>query len=330
MDFQERFNEVLQKNIPTHVSLAQEISEILNISIDSAYRRLRNQTEYSISEAMKLSFHFDIPLEALNLELGSVATFRINHMDKGIESYRTYLENILYSVERLAKFNDANLVFAAEDIPLYYHFSKPTLMRFKIIYWLKSILNVKYFQYQTFENIEIDEDIFETAHKIFGHFEKINSTQIWTTETIVSTLKQVKFYWDAGFFDDKGSALAVLQELVEVIEGIKRSTGTGYKFSNGSMTNVKQVFYLSDVMIGNNSILATAEEYSASYLSYSTFNFMQTTNTHFNDQNEYWLKTLMSKSTLLSGVAEKQRNQFFKSIIKQIKELNTYIVEIEI
>ena len=153
MDFQKKFNEVLLKNIPSNISLAQEISEILGISLDSAYRRLRNQTEYSISEAMKVSFHFDIPLEALNLELGSVATFKINHMDREIESYRNYLSNILINIKRLVKFDDAQLFFAAEDIPLYYHFSQPNLMRFKIVYWLKSLLNVKDFQYKSFENI---------------------------------------------------------------------------------------------------------------------------------------------------------------------------------
>lgn len=169
---------------------------MLVVSLDSAYRRLRNETEYSISEAMKITSHFDIPLEAFNLEQGSAATFKINHMDKGLHSYRSYLNSMLQNIERLSQFEDAQFFFAAEDIPVYYHFCKPTLMRFKIIYWLKSNLNVKEFQYKTFESIEIEQDIIETAENIYKHFEKVNSTEIWTTETIVSTLLQIRFYWD--------------------------------------------------------------------------------------------------------------------------------------
>lgn len=330
MNYQEKFNEVILKNIPSSISLAQEISDLLGISLDSAYRRLRNQTEYSISEAMKISFHFDIPLEALNVELGSVATFKINHMNEDLESYKKYLESMWNNLERLSKFENAKIIFAAEDIPVFYHFSQPNLMRFKIIYWLKSLLNIKEFQYKSFENIILDEDITSLAKKIFNKFETINSTEIWTSETISSTLKQIKFYWDAGFFDDIQSALLVLEELELVILGIKKDSETGYKFSNGNMTSTKQEFYLSDVMIGNNSILAQAEEFSTSFISYSTFNYMQTTNVHFNEQNQQWLNTILSKSTLLSGVAEKYRNQFFISILKQIKKLTTYIKETEL
>ena len=195
MKYQEKFNDVIQKNVPSHVSLAQEISEILNVSLDSAYRRLRNQTEYSFSEAMKVTFHFDIPLEAFNLEQGTAATFKINHMNKEVDSYRDYINSMLHNIKRLATFKDAQFFFAAEDIPVYYHFCKPTLTRFKIIYWLKSNLNVKDFQYKTFENIEIPQDIIETAEKIYTQFEKVNSTEIWTSETIQSTLLQVKFYY---------------------------------------------------------------------------------------------------------------------------------------
>lgn len=330
MNFQEKFNEVLLKNVPSHVSLAQEISEILELSLDSAYRRLRNQTEYSISEAMKVSFHFDIPLEALNLELGSVATFKINHMNQGVESYKSYLDNMLKSMERLTKFESAKITFAAEDIPVFYHFGQDKLMHFKIIYWLKSLLNVPEYQYTAFENIKIEDEILATAKKIYQKFENINSTEIWTTETITSTLKQIKFYWDAGFFESKTSVLIILEELENVIQVIKKNSETGYKFKNGSMTSFKQELYLSDVMIGNNSILAKAEDFSTSFLSYSTFNFMSTTNVHFNDQNEQWLNTIMSKSTLLSGVAEKQRNQFFISLLKQIKSLAQYVNDTEL
>jgi hypothetical protein len=53
---------------------------------------------------------------------------------------------------------------------------------------------------------------------------------------------------------------------------------------------------------------------------------MQTTNANFNQQNEQWLNNILAKSTLVSGVSEKQRNQFFKSIYKQIDELKQHIL----
>ena len=269
--------------------------------------------------------HFDIPLESFNEALGTVATVKVNHLDNTVESYSSYLENMLTNLQHISKHEDSHIYFAAEDIPVFYHFSQPLLSKFKIVYWLKSLLNVSAFQFSSFEKIEIPPEIFEKSTQVFNYYNKINSTEIWTTETVLSTLKQVKYYWDAGFFDNKESALQILDELGSTINLIKRNTETGYKFQKGSMSGVGHTFYLSDVMVGNNSILVTTKDQAYSFISYSTFNFMRTTNTQFNKQNEFWLQNLISKSTLLSTVAEKQRNQFFKLIKKQILELGTHI-----
>jgi len=325
INFQEKLNGILEKNLPVNLSLAKEISEILEISLDSAYRRLRNQTEYTLNEVALICHHFDIPLESLNNELQSVVTFKINHFDNQIESYQKYLENMLLNLEKISLFNDVQIFFAAEDIPVFYHFSQNNLLQFKIIYWLKSLLNIQDFQYKNYEEIELPETIKIIAKKIYEKFESIASTEIWTSETVLSTLKQIRFYFDAGFFTNSTAAFLILDDLELVLKNIHKSTDIGFKFSKGNMTNVKLKFYLSDVMIGNNSILVKAEGFSTSFISYNTFNFMQTTNVNFNLQNEQWLNNILSKSTLLSTVAEKQRNQFFKSVNKQISELRNYI-----
>jgi hypothetical protein len=80
-------------------------------------------------------------------------------------------------------------------------------------------------------------------------------------------------------------------------------------------------------MIGTNSILAKTDGIAVSYISYSTFNFMSTNNIGFNAQNEQWMNNLMARSTLVSGVSEKQRNQFFKGVYKQIAELKQYFID---
>jgi hypothetical protein len=166
-----------------------------------------------------------------------------------------------------------------------------------------------------------------TAQGIFDHFNQLNSTEIWTEETIVSTIKQIKFYWDAGFFTTKETVFAILGDLQVLMESIKLSCDAGYKFSKGNMTKATQTFYSSDLMIGNNAILAKSENFIVSFISYSTFNFMQTTNQDFNAQNEMWMNNIISKSTLISKVAVKQRNQFFRNAFQQLKKLHQYIVD---
>jgi hypothetical protein len=46
---------------------------------------------------------------------------------------------------------------------------------------------------------------------------------------------------------------------------------------------------------------------------------MSTTNADFVHENEHWLQNLVRKSTLISGVGEKQRNQFFRLLRDKIE-----------
>ncbi len=53
---------------------------------------------------------------------------------------------------------------------------------------------------------------------------------------------------------------------------------------------------------------------------------MRTFNRFFNEQTENWMNNLVRKSTLISAVAERQRNQFFKGIFRKLQLLEEYIV----
>jgi hypothetical protein len=58
-----------------------------------------------------------------------------------------------------------------------------------------------------------------------------------------------------------------------------------------------------------------------SYISFNTLNSLTTSNPEFCGEIEHWLKNLEKKSTLISGVAEKQRYRFFNKMYKHVDDL---------
>ena len=328
LTYQERFIHILKSHIPGNISLANEISSLLGLSMDSTYRRLRGETDLTLNEVVKLCHHFDIPLEALNNEMPSVVTFKFNNRLEDEASFLQYLKNIQTDLERINRFEDKRLFFASEDIPVFHQFSQPALMAFKMFYWLKSILNIPSLQSQLFRPDLIKDNLLQTGASIYKTYLQIPSVEVWTEETMLSTIRQIRFYWDAGFFQSAAEALEVTRELQLMVQQIQKQIEVGKKISlSGSVTNVDYVFYLSDLMIGTNNILVKAENKMSSYISYNSFNIMGTGNRFFNEQNERWMNNLISKATLLSGVAEKLRNQFFKGLYKKIEQLNSHIAE---
>jgi hypothetical protein len=54
---QNNFIELLKRSAPMHISLAEELSELLQISLDSVYRRLRCETDITLTETFAICKH---------------------------------------------------------------------------------------------------------------------------------------------------------------------------------------------------------------------------------------------------------------------------------
>ncbi|MFM7764505.1 MAG: hypothetical protein ACKO6I_02495 [Sphingomonadales bacterium] len=327
MNYQSSFIRIIKNTVPSNLHLAEEVSSALGISADSAYRRLRCETDFTLNETVKLCKHFSIPLEALNVEMENVVSFRINNILGNENSFQHYLQSLDRDLAWLAKFDDSMLYYAAEDLPVFYHFFFPRLARFKMTYWTKSILNVPAYQGIKAEDAALPGNWSDVLTDITRRYQSIPTTEIWNEDTIKSTLQQLRFYWEAGFFKENETLFDILEDLEGVIEMASRQAETGKKFNpaKGTFTNTPFSLYISDLMIGNNHVYMSSGERTSSYIGYGSFNYLRTSNAVFNRQISGWLENLIAKSTLVSKVAEKQRNQFFKQAHKRVVELREAI-----
>ncbi len=324
---QSQFIETLRKSIPSNVNLADEIAQVLNISSDSSYRRLRCETEFSLTETLVLCNYFDVPIESLKEYDSEAVTFRTNNLSNELNSFTHYLETLYKDLSWLAQFSQSEICYAAEDLPVFYSLLIPELARFKMCYWSKSILNIPEMQRLKIEDVKLPSDWNIKASKIAEVFLNLKSIEIWNTDTLKSTLEQIRFYWESGFFREKETVLEVLDELEKLLRSIELQAETGKKLNyiTGQYSNADYVLYISELMIGNNCVLIKGENKEATYIGYNTFNFMRTSNSSFNNQVKHWQENLIGKSTLVSQVGEKQRAKFITTLVKQVDELRSFV-----
>ncbi|CAN5334728.1 hypothetical protein BH10BAC1_BH10BAC1_11130 [soil metagenome] len=313
--------------LPGNISLVDELADLLKVSNDSAYRRMRGETALSIEEITLICKHFKISFDAfINNSNDNVVTFSYHQLSGHVNTFREYLENMKRDLTTMMKFpeKDRQVIFAAEDIPVFQHFAHPYLSAFKIFYWNKSILNAKGYEDKKFEATNIDSDLLALTKDIYDMYSKIDSIEVWSDDTVTSTLKQVEFYWDAGAFKSKEDALKVCEELNLLFIRINKQAEQNVKLDlndKPASSENNYALYHSDVMIGNNCVMSQLMGMKAAYISYHTFNFMLTTNPGFCNETDLWLKNLIRKSNLISGVAEKQRYRFFKRVDESLKKL---------
>ncbi|MCE2787553.1 MAG: hypothetical protein ACK5FU_05725 [Bacteroidota bacterium] len=307
----------VKDSAPQNISFVDELAEVLGMSNDSAYRRLRGETLLGIDEIAAICKHFKVPFETEVQKDVSSVSFNFLQLEDKPENFAKWLESLNRDVKHISSVQGSHILYAADDVPIWHHFIHNEFIAFKLFYWMKSILNIPAYASSKFSLGLVDSSLIKNAQELLQHYNKTQSTEIWTEDTMNSTLKQVEYFWESGFFEDKATALRMCEYIMEVIETLEE------KVKHGSKLQSKEEnfqLYMSEVMVGNNSILVSMGKTKVAYVSNNTFNFMSTTNPGLIEENEKWLKNLIKKSVLISGVSEKQRNRFF-NILKDKVEL---------
>jgi hypothetical protein len=330
MSNQVLFLQKIKSALPAAISLADELADILGVSSDSAYRRIRGTTALTLEEVITLSTHFKISLDSfLNFSTGMV-TFNYAVIDNKIESFKGFLEKQRDDLKKIVATENSHITYACEDIPVFHNYRYPKLASFKIFYWLKSIMNVEELEGQKFSQELIPQELKDIGENIYKLYSQVPSTEIWTDTTIQSTIKQIEFYWESGIFETKESALEVCEELKKELTDIEKQASLGKKTGNGKDLGREisdYQLYFSEIEMTNNCVLVKLNELKVVYLSHQTFNTISTSNNKYCEETEVWLNNIMRKSNLISGISEKLRYQFFKKAYKVLEELEGRIRE---
>ena len=325
-----QFLRKIEDIIPANSSLVYELSDILEISMDSAYRRLRGETSLSIVDVIKLCDYFKISFDSFSHSESGNVTFNYTVMDKEENSFEEYLSSLISDLKIINSAKESRIIYAAEDIPVFHNYKYPVLSAYKMFYWMKSIMNIPSLEDKKFDSSKISDKFKDMGKQIIELYTSIPSIEIWTDTTVASTLKQIGFYWDSGMFSSVEDALMVCNDLKQEITDIQKQAELGRKYISEELKNVNQEnysVYFSEIEITNNCVLVSIGNTKQVYLGHQTFNTMSTSNVNYCNETEQWLNNIIKKSTLISGISETHRYQFFRKAFKAIDGLISKINE---
>ena len=325
---QTRFLNKVRNLIPPTHSMVDILSDLLEISSDSTYRRLRGETSLTIDEIEKICKHFRISFEVdEGIDSGTV-TFKYGLL-KNIDDFRMYLTSIRDDLRKIKSVESKKIFYAAVDIPVFYNFHYWELGLFKVYYWMKSVIHDHAFENVKFQFHHDFDELLQVGKEIYELYAKIPSIEIWNDGTISSLIKQIEYVWDSGFFERKEDALIICEQFQDLLNLIQKQAEHKTKhFVNQEpiLNEGEYSLYTSETEIGNNCILVTLGESKTVYLTHNTFNKIITINPKFCKETEDWLENMAKKSVLISGVSEKQRYQFFRNAQLMVKNLQEKII----
>ncbi|MEO8149258.1 MAG: helix-turn-helix domain-containing protein [Bacteroidia bacterium] len=322
-ELQQQFFQHLKTRIPAHVSLVDEIADLLGISNDSAYRRIRGDKQISLQEVQLICKHFQVSLDQLmGLDSNSI-TFYGNLVDKETFDFEKYLTDMLHQFEMINSLSEKTMYYDAKDIPPFRHFQCLELAAFKYYFWMRTIIKDSIYTTKPFEEAKdyLLEHLHHIGKKIILNYTKIPSVELWNADTINSTLQQIEFYRGSGNFLKEETSQMLFDQLMDLINHIEKEAATGEKFLMGSEptgNHDNYKLFINEVMMGHNTTLIDTGTSRFVFINHNVLNFMITYDKKFCDYTFDAQHNLMSKSTMISTVSEKERGRFFKMIRDKI------------
>ena len=298
-------------------NFARELANLLGVNLDAAYRRMRGTTPLTFDEIGKICLEYDVSFDSSINYQGRSFPFQFISMFKndGFEII-DYLKGILDQLDLFSKDPDSSMLLTAMDLPYFRQFGYPGLRRFKLYYWRRSVLNLEEYRVQKF-SAEYEEPEYEEAmDRIYRTYHQFSSTEIWALETLDSTLKQIEYGLESGFFEKPSDAAAVCDDLEQLLDKLEKETMVGKKSLSDDINSKssKLAMYQSDILLSNNAIQVHSGGQLYTYVSFNSFNSLMSRAEAFSSECSAWIEQLRAKSILLSDVSEKHRYQFFKRL----------------
>ena len=322
-EVQQTFFKHIKSIVPPNISMVDDVADLLHISNDSAYRRIRGEKSLTFEEIQLLCKHYKISLDQILTAESTATVFYGRRVDVGNFDFKSYLQDMLENLKTFAKASTKKMYYEARDIPIFHHFQYEKLAAFKYFFWMKSVLYYPEYNKRTFEETILSPELLQLGKDITRAYNSIPSAEIWVMESINTTLRQIEYYTHAGVIKQKETIAALYTELEQLIDHIREQAECGEKFLPGERPQGGQgnyQLYFNEVYLGHNSIMVEADGVQTAFINHAVLNYMMTHDAAFCDYTRRSLENNMKKSLLISSVGERERSRFFNTLAKSINE----------
>ncbi len=315
---QEQFIKHLRLQLPEEVSLIDEVSSILNVSYDAAYRRVNNKTSLSLEEAVILSKHYKISLNKL-YEVGEQHTLLAEKSPtiSTIADLENYFKVSLQSIEPLIRLKSASITYSAKDIPIFYTLTNTYITKYKFYVWLKFLSEDGLMAKTTFEEFleTIPDSLIESAVALADRYNYINITEFWNDNTINGTLQQVLYYFETGLVSQK-MALLICKDLQDIVSHVEQQT-INQTIIN-SKNNASYNLYKSDLLTMSNTVMINTQHQKLFFTPFTVLKYFKIQHPATCEEMDSFFAKQIKNSKQLVSAGEKDRTQFFNKMRQKI------------
>ncbi|MDR3220237.1 MAG: hypothetical protein LBU22_14905 [Dysgonamonadaceae bacterium] len=283
------------KNVPRSIKPVNYLTDILGISRESAYRRMRSEKFFSFDEIAELSLKLDFSVDEVirgNVEDKIFSELQITMLSSPEENFRTMMIAYYKWVEEITQVKSA-VIISVNSLESIFATQFEALSRFLYFRWMhrshKTTIN------SSLSAIVLPPEMVEIQKKINSRISLINEiTVILNRDVILNLIREIQYYYSRKLISEE-EVMLLKNDLTEYVNLFEKMMQKG-----ANELGPKYYFYLSLLDIESNSICARFNEKMVSQYWISAMKSVIITDQNICKIQQYWLESLKKYSVLIT------------------------------
>ncbi|MDH6358441.1 hypothetical protein [Parabacteroides sp. PF5-9] len=305
--FYDNFLQIISDKYPRKADLSNRLLDILPISKEALYRRLRGEVPFSFQEIGLISGKLGISLDSI---VGITSTksrpfhLKLTNYAQPERTDYVMIEEFLTILNEIKKDPDSEMGIATKIFPDALHLKFEYLTRFYLFKWLCQFDNKK----KTILYSDVTQtgrilELLEEKRRAYGHFKKTD--YIFDKMIFQNFVDDINYFADVNIIstDDLKLLKKDLLHFVGYLEEI------AYKGENefGNKINI----YISNINFETGFSYIYSEKYKLSLIRSFTLYDIISLDELTMENTKKWTYSLLRSSTQISESGEIQRRNFF-------------------
>ncbi|MTB49980.1 helix-turn-helix transcriptional regulator [Lewinella sp. W8] len=320
-DFQKVFFDRLLDRFEKKGTLVTELERVLRLSKDAIYRRLRGDTALTANELILLAEKFNLPLDQGRVD--NSPTFVHSHNFVPIRTELEYYETLEEQIKMFVNVPNVSIDYATPELPLFYEFMMPTLLKFKTYVYGITTWNFEKWRNQPFHPDLIDQRVMDIASRIVDSSYKFGGQELWSIGILDVTLRQIEHNVQIGMLNDDDLIRQMFRELEDVVEHLEHMARVGKRFPRGGTAGEEapdfNVFH-NELANTNNVILVNMPDLSVVFTTFMNPNYLVNMDQEVCRQTKVWFNNLVESADALGKSGNKHTQTYFKRLSDNIGE----------